>query len=114
MVESKREKNGTWGKVLQCVLLLVSLVSVGWAASSTMAWMSYHRMDTQGTERSRERITGLEIRAATVENTVNLKLTEIDKKLGVLQDTLTKQQDTLNEHLQMSVGVKKLENGSTQ
>jgi uncharacterized coiled-coil protein SlyX len=107
MTDAKNEKNGTWGKVIQCVLLLISLVSVGWAASSTIAWSSYHRMDTQGTEKSRERITGLEIRSSTIENTLNIKLVEIDKKLGNLQDKM-------DQHLRASVANKKLENGFVQ
>lgn len=89
---AEHAKNGTWQRVVLCVMGIITLFTSGWAASSTTLVMDVRRIDSHGSQKSQ----ALDVRVSTLESTVNLSLRSIEKSLTQIDEKITRhmEQDT--------------------
>ena len=92
--------NGSWLKVVSCVMTAVTLFSTGWAASATVAWISYHKMDQTGTQKAQQ----LESRVVRIETTLDVTLRQMNDNLKSLQTEMIR-------HMQLTAGQPRVGDG---
>lgn len=91
MAETKNSNgNGTFMRVIVCVMGAITLISTGWAASSTMGLFDARALDLHGTQKARE----LETRVTVLERT-------LEPRLAAIQASLASIQAKIDQHVQM-------------
>ena len=77
-MDQKDKTNGTFLKVVACVMGAVTLISVGWASSSTMGLFDARELDERGTQQA----IALEGRVEVLEKTLDLRMAALDSRSG--------------------------------